>query len=373
MSQTRFLAAFLLAGLVACTPEDQSPFELDPTKPVEKPIGSSGGTVSTPAGISVDIPDGAITTTTNVSVQPSSETGLGTGVNGDIVSGSAYDVQPKGLSLAMPAKVEVSLPAPSSGGSRSLIAAGNGGVLQNSIAFAESSDPLSNLGYFIYVDGGSGKYEVTPKINLDIARRVLSGWINMLGTVAVGYSSPLTLQPSSQYTPTGGTISSGNYEIRCGILESAACISGLSGVSGASIGIFTDASVIDRYPKIGAVITSAHGILNIDAQNGLVSGSAVIKGVVQAVVGGTVTSKDVTIEVVSGQGGSVGSPGDVPFQTSGNQISFQTTKGWESFSYSATPTHLEFSLSETTIPLTDEDGEEREYPISLVIRLQKTN
>jgi|GEM_PF-3422830 len=370
MSRTRFLAALALAGLVACSPDDQDPFELDPTGKVEKPIGSSGGTVSTPAGLSLDVPSGAINSTTNISIQPTSGTGLGADINGDVIAGTAFEITPKGLELSQQAKVEITIPTNPSGGRTSLIAGGNGGVLQNSIATDEFSDLLNSLGFFIYVNAGSGKIEVAPKVHLDIDRKVITGWIKLLGTTAVGHTTPVTLRPQAEYNPTGGTIESGTYEFVCGILEANPCLGGLAASSGSSIGVFTDASVINRYPKIGAVITRAHGTLNFNAQAGTVSGSAVIKGVVQAVVGATVTSKEVTIEVVSG---SAGSPSTVSYQTSGNQISFQTAKGWESFNYTATSTYLEFSLSEATIPLTDENGVERDYPISLVIRLQKAN
>lgn len=368
MSGTRILAASLLAGLLACTPDDQTPYELDPTAEVEKEVDSSGGMISTPAGLSLDIPDGALDTTTNVTVAPTSGTGLGSGVNGNIIAGTAFDITPKGLALTTPAKIELSAAGASNGAQTSVIAGGSG-VLQNRIALAESSDPLSNLGYFIYVDAGSGKVEVSPRINFDFDRKVISGWINTLGTVAVGRTTPLGLQPSFQYTATGGTIQSGSYQFKCGLLEATPCV---GAADGSTVGLYVDESVIDRYPRIGAVITSAHGTLNVDSQTGTVSGSAVIHGVIQAVVGGTVTSKEVTIEVVSGQGGTIGTPGAVPYQTSRNQISFQTAKGWETFNYTATATYLEFSLSETTIPLTDEDGVEREYPISLIVRLQKS-
>lgn len=367
MSGKRIWAAAVLAGLAACAPEDQTPFELDPTAEVTKKVGASGGTISTPAGISLNIPDGALGTATDVKVKPVAGTGLGTGVNGTVVPGTAFEFTPMGLTLSKPAKIELSAGAQSSGGQSALIPAGNGGALQNRLSLAEATGPANNLGYFVIVNTGSGT-QIIPQINLDIDRRVISTWLSTLGIVGVGYTNPLTLRPSGQHASTGGTIQSGDYEFRCGLKETA-CV---GGTGGAPIGIFTDASVISRYPKIGAIITGARGTLTFNTLTGTVTGSAEINGVIQAVVGGTVTSKTVAIEITSGQGGTILNPTGVPYRISGNQISFETADGSKSFGYTAAANYLELSLSETTIPLTDTDGVERDYPISLVIRLQKT-
>lgn len=367
MAGTRFWAAIMLAGLAACSPEDQTPFELDPMAEVTKKVGASGGTISTPAGLSLNIPEGALGTNADIKVKPVAGTGLGTGINGSVVPGTAFEFTPMGLALSKPAKIELSAGGRSGNGQATLIPISNGGMLQNRLSLAESSGPADHLGYFVIVDTGSGIL-IIPEINLDIDRKIISTWIQTLGLVGIGYTNPLTLRPSAQYNATGGMVRAGNYEIRCGIRETA-CV----GAAGSSpIGIYTDASVISRYPKLGAIITSAHGTLSFNTLTGTVTGSAEINGVIQAVVGGTVTSKAVTVTVTSGQGGTILDPKGVPYRTSGNQISFETSDGWKSFEYSATTDYLEFSLSETTIPLTDENGVEQDYPISLVIRLQKS-
>lgn len=356
MPGTRIWAALLLAGLAACSPEDQSPFELDPDAEVEKEIGSSGGTISTPAGLSVEFPSGALSSNTTVGIKPVSGSGLGAGLNGSIVAGTAYEITPRGRTLSTPARIELAAANEPGDRSESLIAAPNA-----------QFNPLSYLGYFFLIDTGT-KVELGPGITLDIGRSTYSGDISTLGTIAVGRTTPLALRTDGFSTPTGGAIPSGSYTLECGLLDATPCV---DFETSSSFAIFTDPIVLSRYPNIGAIITDARGALTFNDQSKTVTGSVVINGVVQIVLGGVVNSKEITIDLASGGSGTAASPQTVSYQTSGNEITFMTNSGQRTFRYSATATQLDLVLAETTIRLTDDDDIERDYPISVFLRLKK--
>lgn len=373
MRGMRIWAAIIAVGVTACTPEDQMPFDLDPTAEVAKEVGSSGGTISTPAGLSLSIPAGALGTKTDLAVKPVSGAGLGTGLNATLVPGTAFEFTPKGLTLSKPARLELQAGAPTSGVQTTFVpfpdSDGPGGPLLNRLSLAEAPATVADLGFLVVIDLGNGKVQVDPLINLDIGRRVLTAWINSLGIVGVARTSPLVLLGNSQFASAGGTIRSGTYGLDCG-LQQTACVS----TGGKTpIAIYTDPKVISRYPKVGVIVSSARASLTFNSLLQTISGTAEVDAVIQAVVGGTVTSKDISLTLSTGQAGTIQKPSSVRYQTSGSRITFDSSTGRETMGYTATADSFELVLPETTITLADADGAEHDYPITLVVRLQKTS
>jgi len=100
------LAAFTCATLAACDKAQQLPFE-QTGDPVVRTVGEAGGTVSTPAGASVQLPAGAVAGGTQVSLTPT--VAPATTASGTAASANAFVLAPAGLALAKAAGVDLNV------------------------------------------------------------------------------------------------------------------------------------------------------------------------------------------------------------------------------------------------------------------------
>lgn len=99
------LAALACALLAACERAGQSlPFDSGSTEPVTRAVPAEGGTVSSPAGASVQLPAGAVPAGTQVTLTP---TAAPTPATGTAVSAYAFRLEPAGLVLQSPAAVDM--------------------------------------------------------------------------------------------------------------------------------------------------------------------------------------------------------------------------------------------------------------------------
>lgn len=108
----RLLAvAGLLVLAAGCQQADQTlPFELAAGEGATLTIGTSGGTISVPPSFSLSFPAGALTASVSVDVTPRVSAPFPSDA-GIPVPGSAFDVGPVGTILALPARVEIGVPA----------------------------------------------------------------------------------------------------------------------------------------------------------------------------------------------------------------------------------------------------------------------
>lgn len=111
MMTRRFVALAAMAGatLAACDRADQSlPFDSGSVEPVTRTIPASGGTVSSAAGASVQLPAGAVPAGTAVTLTPSAAQAP---AGGTAAGAYAFQLQPTGLALAAPAAVDLRVDA----------------------------------------------------------------------------------------------------------------------------------------------------------------------------------------------------------------------------------------------------------------------
>ncbi|MBM4183503.1 MAG: hypothetical protein FJ207_04660 [Gemmatimonadetes bacterium] len=152
--------ALVLGSLSACQQVDQRlPFDLD--EGGQTTIGNSGGLISLPPNFSMQVPSGALTTSTNVTAATRlTSFPAGAGV---VVSGLMFDVGPIGTQLAQPATVQIAVPT-------ELLTLGQ--QLSLSIALLTQS----------------GAIEV-PTATYDLVNGVLTAQIDELGAVAAVVSA----------------------------------------------------------------------------------------------------------------------------------------------------------------------------------------
>ena len=98
------------AAIAGCQLTDQElPFELSPGQSVGVQLGASGGTVSLPPAFSLEVPEGALSSTIAVTVQQLLDRPFPADA-GAAVPGTAFDLQPIGTVLSTPARVELKVP-----------------------------------------------------------------------------------------------------------------------------------------------------------------------------------------------------------------------------------------------------------------------
>lgn len=109
---TRRLFALTVLGsatLAACDRADQPlPFDSGSMEPVTRTIPAAGGTLSSPAGASVQLPAGAVPAGTAVTLTP---TAAQAPASGTAASSYAFQLQPAGLALSTPASVDLRVDA----------------------------------------------------------------------------------------------------------------------------------------------------------------------------------------------------------------------------------------------------------------------
>jgi|GEM_PF-3361006 len=107
MNTRRLFSLAVLAGatLAACDRGGQAlPFDSGSVEPVTRTIPAGGGTVSSAAGASVQLPAGAVPAGTAVTLTPSASQAP---ASGTAASAYAFQLQPAGLALATPAAVDL--------------------------------------------------------------------------------------------------------------------------------------------------------------------------------------------------------------------------------------------------------------------------
>ena len=115
MGPSRCTIRFSLAGLLlfaqgCLLQQDQRlPLELDEGETAARTIGTAGGILSFPPDFSLNVPAGALSSSASLTVAPRigapfpSEAGV-------VLPGTAFDINPAGLTLASPARVEIRVP-----------------------------------------------------------------------------------------------------------------------------------------------------------------------------------------------------------------------------------------------------------------------
>jgi hypothetical protein len=99
------LAVLACATLPACERAGQSlAFDAASQEPVTRTVPASGGTVSSAAGASVQLPAGAVPAGTAVTLTPTAAQGSSSGT---AVSPFAFQIEPAGLALQSPAAVDL--------------------------------------------------------------------------------------------------------------------------------------------------------------------------------------------------------------------------------------------------------------------------
>jgi len=102
------LVGALVAAVSACQQTDQElPFELDEGVGQTASIGTSGGLVSVPPSFSMQFPSGSLPGTTSITAVARSSAFPTTA--GTAIPGSAFDVGPAGVALAVPARVQLAV------------------------------------------------------------------------------------------------------------------------------------------------------------------------------------------------------------------------------------------------------------------------
>lgn len=159
MQVRTFSGAALVAFAAACGDHANSlPFDTPQGEPVVRTIPAEGGTVSTPAGASVQLPAGAVAAGTTLTL--TNTAAPATSPSGAAASPSAFRIEPAGLALAAPAAVGLTL----TGGADLWLA---------SVVVTTPSGT---------VESGQG--------SVDLAGGVLRGEISRLGTVSAVIPEP---------------------------------------------------------------------------------------------------------------------------------------------------------------------------------------
>ena len=104
------VGALLLFAQGCFLQQDQRlPLELDEGEAAARTIGAAGGILSFPPDFSLNVPAGALSSSASLTVAPRigapfpSEAGV-------VLPGTAFDINPAGLTLASPARVEIRVP-----------------------------------------------------------------------------------------------------------------------------------------------------------------------------------------------------------------------------------------------------------------------
>ncbi|HEX6042680.1 hypothetical protein [Longimicrobium sp.] len=166
------LAVLACASLAACERAGQSlPFDSASQEPVTRTVPASGGTVSSAAGASVELPAGAVPAGTAVTLTP---TAAQPSASGTVVSPYAFQIEPAGLALQSPAAVDLRL---------------NGGAADAWLASVVVSTPAG------VVENGDA--------SVDLNTGLLHGKISTLGTVSAVVPDPAAVLRAR---PLGSTL-----------------------------------------------------------------------------------------------------------------------------------------------------------------------
>jgi len=254
----------------ACQQSDQAyPFGPDGSYT----LGPNGGIVTVPPGLSIRFPSGSLVA--NTSITASERTTEFPDDAGPVVPGTAYDVGPAGLSLAVPAQAQISVPK---------------GIL--------SADEELRLAIALERSGGAVTTSVT---SYDVSNGILLADIDELGPLAAVIATDVSPVGDTADVPTltGGAVpvSAGatTYTASCDP-DARSCFS--SGI----IRLWVDDVVRSRLgDDILLVNTSVDASVQFYSFNPTLPDSAVgrirIDGELRARLGGVVASLDVGSDV----------------------------------------------------------------------------
>ena len=154
----------LTAVLASCTQESQSlPFETDPAHTTERSIGSSGGRISHPLGMSLEFPPDALERAARISISIEPDRGEFPGSpEGTLIPGTFFQISPP----ISPPALEVNLPI-----------AMDVAVLSNSIA----SNDLLRLGI---ATENVDEPITSAGISFDLTSGIMHGKLSALGAMA---------------------------------------------------------------------------------------------------------------------------------------------------------------------------------------------
>lgn len=355
----------LLVGAVlsACTPADQeSPFEISEDGVVERTIGASGGTLSSPAGASVTIPAGSMAQSANVTMEPVSPSALGP-VDGTVLAGTAFQLEPSGLKLSSPANLELRFDP-------------------------DALNPSQWLGLGAFQASANGSVPLN-QVSGDLTSGILKTQIDEFGTVALRVARDLVIPVAGEPAGKGGPIPAGiglqnmgdiatletgdesfAFRISCGWKSPSrnACVG--TGQD-AAIQLLIPNALMEQYPNLGAVISEIDGQLIFE--NGHLTASLRIDLSVRALIGRSLTSQTVTFNLASGSLGSFDKPTKVPYTIRGNKITFETADGELTLDYTAMGDLLELVLRpDQEFVIKDRNGIEQSYRVAVVARLRKS-
>ncbi|HEX7050513.1 MAG TPA: hypothetical protein VF188_09955 [Longimicrobiales bacterium] len=352
------LCAALLAA--ACSQDEQgTPFALDPADPVSRTIDESGGTVSTPAGLSLDIPAGALGEAVEVMVTPLSGAEVGATIEGDVVPGTVFGLAPEGQRLEEPAGIGLSF-EPSD----------------------FTDDELLALAVVDVVDGVPSYRDVGT---LDLNAGILRADLRRLGTVGVRVAPMLAVQSGDpRDVASGGPLfltapaavqalrpwaeDRVTYTVSCGP-DTSSCV----GPDG-PVRAYVSPNLVERFAgRLGAIGASIEASLSFDGASSTVEGQIRVDGVLRVRAGLSVTSKEVGYDIVTG---TLGGEEPVPteFEVDGTTLTLsQTPDGPVVLQYTATPDHLELVLPETTIELETTGGGVEQGKVWVVITMTRAS
>ena len=290
----------LTVVLTACEQSSQGlPFEPDPTHISERSIGTSGGLISHPVGISIEFPPGALARAAQISVSVETDLSKFPGSpEGTLIPGTFFRVSPAALSLTKPVSVNVAVRADSL-----------------------DSEDLLRLGFATErIDARV----TTEGVSFDLTSGILHGQLQSLGAMAAIVSdnavsvvpeNPPALRgggfaPAGVSRPSGAaalpeTTTTGAFRARCGhVGEIRRCL------GSGTIELWASSEIRDRL-STGMVLLNpdVDGTLEFtDFVNGVPTkaiGTLDVQGTLRVQLGQAITSFEVDdVFVTNGPGGA---------------------------------------------------------------------
>jgi hypothetical protein len=271
-------AAALLLAATACDQKDQT-LPLQTTGGVvTRTIGPAGGAVGSAAGAAVTFPAGALPAGTQVSIRPQTGASLGTPVDGRILPGTVFAIEPGGTLLGLPARLELRTDA---------------AALPEREALALA--PVVSAG---------GTTHYLNDANVDLTSGMVRGPSSRLGTVALRVAADVQIpRHESSFQHRGGPIfpvegslsaafgaaSAVTYSVACGtsVVPRVSCSSGASPIAAT----FVNDALHERHGNAMAFLPdSIAGALVLSSADRTIAGAVTAWGVLRTRIGATITS-----------------------------------------------------------------------------------
>lgn len=377
----RVLAAFLVVGvlgLAACIQDDQVlPFELEEGASATASIGAAGGVISLSSGFSLAFPPGALATNRQFTVTPRLTTAF-PGDAGVVIPGTAYDISPTDVALAVPARVQIrvgKLDIPEEEQVRLGVAREEGGrsVVTGTGTFDVTSGilsaPLSVLGPVAAVVGddaiplGEGGPPTLGGGNF-------GGASGVSGPAGVSASSGVSA-PRDSRTPAAAGAGE-EFASSCNPAARRCFSSGL-------VEVWASPTLIDRLGGklviLSPALSASLDFTAFDAsgQPTQVLGELSIKGTLRVKLGEAVSSYEIDESFTTGPGGDV--PSVTGARVEGNRIVLeQTTDGEQDLEYELRRIGSGRMLTvrvEEDVELENDDGSTTTGTVILHLRLRQ--